>query len=151
MKKLTGKIILVDNEKYEKELLEKSLQQKDWDVEIEYFTHSLDALEYLKKTKDAIFLIISEFDLVKMNGLEMKKAIDEHLEASKRAVPFIFLSNTETKQDLKDAYLYRVGGSFKKPSNVDKQAEIFDIIIRYWIVNNHPNKLFSKENSDFIE
>ncbi len=151
MKKLIGKIILVDNENYEKELLKKSLLQKDWDVELEYFSNSLDALDYLKKTKEVIFLIISEFNLVKMNGLELKKAIDDHLEASKRAVPFIFVSTTERKQDLKDALLYRGSGCFKKPSNVDKQAEMFDIIIRYWIITNHSNKIFSQENSDLID
>ncbi len=150
MNKLTGKIILVDNEKYEEELLEKSLQQKDWDVEIEYFSNAQDALHYLETTEDDIFLIISEFNMSKTNGLAFKKKIDENLAVYRKVIPFIFVSTTETKQDVKDAYLYRVQGSFKKPSNVDEQAEMFDIIIRYWIVCNHPNKTISKENSDFI-
>jgi len=37
MKKLKGKIILVDDEAWEKENLEKALQKKNWDVQVDYF------------------------------------------------------------------------------------------------------------------
>ena len=69
MKKFKGKIILVDDEKYEKELLELALHEKKWDVKVEYFSRAEDTLDYLKKTKDEIFLLISDMNMPKMNEI----------------------------------------------------------------------------------
>ncbi len=75
--KVIGKIILIDDEKYEKELLEKALREKQWDVKVEYFNNGMEALEHMRTTKDELFLVISDMNMPKMSGLELKKAIDE--------------------------------------------------------------------------
>ncbi|MBA3664123.1 MAG: hypothetical protein H0W61_07950 [Bacteroidetes bacterium] len=49
MKKVKGKIILVDDESYEEDFLKKALSKKDWNIEIEYISNVDDALEHLKK------------------------------------------------------------------------------------------------------
>jgi hypothetical protein len=35
---------------------------------------------------------------------------------------------------------YRVQGFFRKPNTTEEQADMFDIIIKYWIISSHPNK-----------
>ncbi|MFV5696282.1 hypothetical protein ACM55G_12705 [Flavobacterium sp. LB3P122] len=46
------------------------------DVKVEYFNNTENPLEYTKKTKDDLFLIISDMIMPKMTGLELKRAID---------------------------------------------------------------------------
>jgi len=150
MKKLTGKIILVDDKKYEKQFLELALLDKGWEVKLEYFMSAVDALDYLKKTQDEIFLIISDMNMPEMNGLDFKKAIDKDLEAKQKSIPFIFSSTDEGKGIIKEAFLYRVQGYFNKTSTPDEQAELLDIIIRYWIICSHPNDEFNKDNIKLI-
>jgi CheY-like chemotaxis protein len=141
-KKLSGKIILIDDAGYEKGLLEKALIQRRWDIKVEYFTDAESALEYLKNTQDEIFLIISDMNLPRMSGLELKMLIDKGADGLReKLIPFIFLSNTATKEELTKAYTYRVQGYFKKPIEVDAQASMLDTIIRYWILCRHPNKV----------
>jgi DNA-binding NtrC family response regulator len=60
LKKLSGKIILVDDQLYEKGLLELALEEKGWEVQLEYFKRAEDALDYLEETLDKLFLIISD-------------------------------------------------------------------------------------------
>lgn len=60
---VTGKIILVDDEKYEKELLELALREKQWNVKVEYFNNGQDALEHMRTTKDKLFLVISDMNI----------------------------------------------------------------------------------------
>jgi DNA-binding NtrC family response regulator len=150
-KTLLGKMLLVDDEPYEKNLLEEALGQKNWQVEIEYFSNVEDALVYLKKTDDDIFLLISDMNMPKINGLDFKKTIDKDYDTKQKSVPFIFVSNADNPEQVTEAFLYRVQGYFKKPLTVDLQAEMFDIIIRYWIISNHPHKENVKKNNELIE
>ena len=139
MKTLPGKIIIIDDQEHEKTLLEEALLEKQWSGELEYFSLAEDAIEYLKKTEDKIFLIICDINLPKMNGLEMKKDVDKHAELSKKAIPFIFLSTAATRDQVTEAYAYRVQGYFQKAKSVDEQADMLDKIINYWIINQHPH------------
>ena len=138
MKKIPGKIVLVDDQEYERTLLEEVLLEKEWNTTIEYFPRAEEALRYLKETDDKIFLIISDINMPGMNGLEFKKIIDQHDELSRKAIPFIFVSTAATQDEVTEAYGYRVQGYFQKPKSVEAQADMLDIIIQYWIVNQHP-------------
>lgn len=140
VKKLKGKILLVDDESYEKEFLEIALRKKNWEVNVEYFNNAEDALEHLRTNKDEIFLIISDMNMPKMDGLDFKKAIDCDPELTKKSIPFIFASSAATKAEITEAYNYRAQGYFRKPMSHDDQAEMLDIIIKYWIISRHPNK-----------
>lgn len=135
---VTGKIILVDDEKYEEELLVLALREKQWNVKVEYFNNGYDALEYMKTTKDELFLVISDMNMPKMSGLELKKAIDKDKILREKSMPFIFISGGASNEQVSEAYEYRVQGYFEKPRSVQEQAAILDLIIKYWIVSRHP-------------
>ncbi len=150
MKKLNGKIILVDDDKYEKELLKDALKNKNWDVDLEYFMNPILALEYFKTTKDEIFLIISDMDMPEMTGMQLKRALDNDVLLRHNTIPFIFASTSSSKGEIKTAYVYRVQGYFEKPVTTEEQANMIDIIIKYWIVCKHPNESETEETSNNI-
>ncbi|MEX0965854.1 MAG: response regulator [Bacteroidia bacterium] len=141
MKKVKGKLILVDDEDFEKELLIRSLQALEWDIAVEHFNNPEELLKYLKDTKETIFLIISDMDMPEMNGLELKKAIDQDEELKIKSIPFIFSSTSATKEEVFQAYQYGVQGYFEKPMRSEEMAEMLDRIIKYWIICRHPNKM----------
>jgi len=82
-------------------------------------------------------------EMPKMTGMEFKKAIDSDPELKTKSIPFIFTTFSTTKEKTTEAYDYRVQGYFKKTYTVDEQAEMLDIIIKYWIICLHPNQDFS--------
>ena len=140
IKKINGKIILVDDDSYEKEALILALEKRNWQVKVEYFSDVKTALEHLRNDNEEIFLIISDMNMPKMNGMDFKKAIDDDPVLTKKSIPFIFASSVATKAEITQAYNYRVQGYFGKPNNIEDQAEMLDLIIKYWIVSRHPNK-----------
>lgn len=140
MIELKGKIILVDDDCYERDLLESALQKRGWDARVEYFDNAEDALGHLRKNSDEIFLIISDMNMPKMNGMDFKKAIDTDLQLREKSIPFIFATSTSVRSEITQAFDYRVQGYFKKPLTTEEQADMLDIIIKYWIVSSHPNK-----------
>jgi DNA-binding NtrC family response regulator len=143
MKQVKGKIILIDDNKYEKSFLQESLNDQNWEIEVEYFSEPKIALEHLKENADDIFLIISDMNMPEMSGMELKKTIDEDLFLREKAVPFIFASSHITKKQVREAYEYRVQGYFKKPKTIEGQAEMLEKIVQYWKSCIHPNKKYS--------
>ncbi|MCW3101855.1 MAG: histidine kinase [Bacteroidetes bacterium] len=139
MKKLSGKIVLVDDHPFEKDFLVMALEELDIKAELEFFTSAETALEYLKHTKDPIFLIISDMNMPGLNGLDLKKIIDGDKELRTKSVPFIFSSSGATKRKLEEAYDYRLQGYFIKPQDVKDMAKQLELIINYWIVSIRPD------------
>lgn len=144
MKEVKGKIILIDDGEYEKSFLQESLNDKNWAIEVEYFSDANDALEHLKKNRDDIFLIISDMNMPKMSGMEFKKTIDKDPYLRQKVIPFIFATSQITEKQVKEAYEYRVQGYFKKPETIEEQAEMLEKIVQYWRYCIHPNKKFSQ-------
>jgi CheY-like chemotaxis protein len=139
MKKLSGQIILVDDEPFEEELLRMGLEELSIKTELKVFRSATKALEYLKETKEEIFIIISDMNMPKMNGLDFKKAIDSDETLKHKSVPFIFSSTAATKKQLLEAYEYRLQGYFLKPHDVKEMADQISLIIKYWEVSIRPD------------
>jgi CheY-like chemotaxis protein len=144
MKEVKGKIILIDDGSFEKVFLEESLDDKNWNIEVEYFSEAQLALDHLNENADDIFLIISDMNMPKMSGMEFKRKIDQDSFLRQKAIPFIFCSSKIDKQEVKTAYEYRVQGYFKKPETIEQQAEMLEKIVQYWKSCIHPNKKFSR-------
>ena len=140
MKGVEGKIILVDDESYEEDFLQRALNEKGWKIKIEYFSNVDDALEHLRMDPDEVFLIVSDMDMPKVNGMDFKKIIDGDEYLKQKSIPFIFVSNSISREKVIEAYRYHVQGYFQKPMTPEEQAEMFEIIVRYWITCLHPDK-----------
>lgn len=138
-KKLVGKIILVDDERFEKDLLNLAIQELNLHVDLLYFHSAEDALQYLRTTEDDIFLIISDMNMPKINGLDFKKIIDSEPSLREKSIPFIFSSTSVTKKQLAEAYDYRLQGYFIKPPDVKSMAKQIQLIINYWILSIRPD------------
>jgi CheY-like chemotaxis protein len=141
MNKIKGKLILIDDELYEKELLKQALNVLGWDIELEHFNNAEDALEFLKQDKKEIFIIIADMNMPKMSGLDLKKTIDKNKELRTKAIPFIFASNSASKEEVIEAYDYGIQGYFKKPNDLNATIDMLDTIIKYWIISRHPNNV----------
>ena len=138
-KKLFGKIILVDDEKFEKELLVMALEELDIHVDLLYFHNAEDALDYLDKTEENIFIIISDMNMPRMSGLEFKQAINSDKNLRKKAIPFIFSTSSVAKKYLDEAYENSLQGYFLKPADVKSMAKQIELIINYWVLSIRPD------------
>lgn len=145
MEKILGKIILVDNVRVEMELLNRALNKLPWNIQIEYFENPNEALEYLKKTKELIFLIISDFHMPQMTGFRLKQLIDNDQKLREKAIPFIYYSSSSNDIEIDDAYAGNIQGFFKKPNSPKEATELLDMIIKYWITCIRP--IFKKNGN----
>lgn len=140
MKKVRGKIILVDDDEYELDFLNMALKARDWDIKIEYFNNVDDAVEHLKLNADEVFLIISDMEMPNKSGMDFKKILGDDEYLSQKSIPFIFVSNSISRRTVLRAYDFHVQGFFEKSMTPAGQSAMFEIIVQYWITCIHPNK-----------
>ena len=96
------------------------------------FDNAINALEYLRSTEEIPFLIISDINMPLMNGLELKRTIDDDKKLSQKKIPFIFLSALPPSFYCKEMEKLSVQGHFKKPVKFDELIHIVRSIIESW-------------------
>ena len=103
------------------------------------FDNGVDALKYLISTQKTTSLILSDINMPRMNGIELKKAINEDASLRKKSIPFVFLTTSTSKRDINEAYELLVQGFFIKPASMGKMRETLKMIVGYWSTCAHPN------------
>ena len=133
MKKLPGKIVLVDDQEYEEVLLKEALLEKEWDTAIAYFSMASAALKYLKETEDEIFLIISDINMPTMDGYKLL----EHVKGDPalKQHPFILLTSEDNNDKKKKAKEVGLDAWVTKPYKIDS----FMALIKYNITKSKKN------------
>jgi CheY-like chemotaxis protein len=76
-----------------------------------------------------------------MNGLELRRKINETEHLRKKSIPFIFYSTTASEKAITEAYEMMVQGFFVKPSNLSEIKTMLKVIVDYWKLSKHPNSL----------
>ncbi len=131
-------IVLVDDDLDDCYLLETAFEQAEILNPIIHFQSSKEALDYLKNTKEKIFLIISDINMPIMNGIEFKKQINSDDILFGKAIPFIFLSTSAASHLVIQAYQLCSQGYFKKPNSLVELVVIARNTANYWNNNILP-------------
>jgi len=110
------KIVIIDDDEDVRDVLEAIVMEVTEDIES--FANPLEALEYIKNTSDKIAFIISDYNMPKINGIEIYKNIES------REIPFAlisgFLGELETELKDKSSHLTLI----EKPFNAQKLIEL---------------------------
>lgn len=136
----SGPIIVVEDDIDDKEIFEAALGELNFSNKIIWFNNCDDARDYLKTTADSPFIIFSDVNLPRLNGIEFKKQIDEDAQLRKKSIPFVFYSTSVYQDTVNKAYTeMTVQGFFQKSNKFDDMKQIIKMILDYWRVCKHPN------------
>ena len=76
-----------------------------------------------------------------MNGLELRKKIQEDAQLRRQSIPFVFLSTAARPKEVMEAYDLTVQGFFVKASQLAEMEKSLELIFRYWMNCKHPNSV----------
>lgn len=106
-----------------------------------FFEDGLQALNYLQTTERKTFLILCDINMPIMNGLELRRKIQEDEYLLKKSIPFIFLSTAARPKEVEEAYNLTVQGFFVKASQLSEMEKSIELILNYWLECKHPNSI----------
>lgn len=136
-----GPIIIVDDDVDDRDIYAEVIRSMGISNEISFFSNGQDALEYLVITTDQPFVILSDVNMPKMNGLEFKACIQSSEYLRQKGIPFIFISTNAGSAAVRKAHILSVQGYFIKPSSIDGIREMLAKIFAYWELCKHINNV----------
>jgi CheY-like chemotaxis protein len=139
MGSLKGPVIILEDDLEEREMLEEVLKKMNVKNPLKFFTSGDEFLQYLQATKDKPFLILSDVNLPRMNGLEVKRLINENEFLRKKSIPFVFISTTASRYAVEEAYNLTVQGFFVKQHSIKQMESHLRLIFEYWRECRHTN------------
>jgi CheY-like chemotaxis protein len=140
-----GPIIVIEDDEDDRVLLEGVFKQLEFQNEVVYFPDGEKALEYLKDDKVYPFIILSDINLPKLNGFELRKMVHTNEGLSEKCIPYLFFSTHVNKKAVYDAYTLSVQGFFLKPHNYSDLVDTIRIIVEYWQRCYSPNSYGPEE------
>lgn len=106
-----------------------------------FFEDGQQALNYLQTTQRKTFLILCDINMPIMNGLELRRKIQEDEHLLKKSIPFVFLSTAARPKEVEEAYSLTVQGFFVKASQLSEMEQSLELILNYWLKCKHPNSM----------
>lgn len=128
----SGPIIVIEDDIDDQAVLVEIFHRLGYINKIVYFVDGNKALEYLNKTDVQPFLILSDINMPKINGFELRNKIFTNEQLQTKCIPYLFFTTGANKKAVIDAYAMSVQGFFVKPSSIQGLENTIKKIVEYW-------------------
>jgi len=127
-----GPIIVIEDDLEDREFLKDIFSELNFKNEIIFLEDGEKALDYLIKTPVEPFIILSDMNMPKLNGLALREQVHNNEDLRLKCIPYLFFTTIANRQHVIDAYSKSVQGFFVKPASFQKLKDIIKKIIEYW-------------------
>lgn len=128
--KKSGPIIVIEDDLEDQQLLDEIFRNLNFDNKVIFFSDGGEALDYLTTTDDQPFIILSDINMPKMDGFEVRNKIN--MNERLKCIPYLFFTTGVDKKAVEDAYAMSVQGFFIKPARMADMQNTIKKIIDYW-------------------
>lgn len=127
-----GPIVIIEDDLDDQQILTEIFNELPYGNKLVFFDDGVQALEYLTDTDIEPFLVLSDINMPKLNGMELRDKIHNNEDLRLKSIPYLFFSTSAEQKHVIDAYSRSIQGFFVKPSNYDKLKAIIVKIVEYW-------------------
>jgi CheY-like chemotaxis protein len=131
-------IIIIDDDDEDLEFIKSAFAELSVENEIIVFDDGFEFLDFIRSTEKAVFFILCDVNMRKINGLQLKKMIYDDERLRLKCVPFIFMSTSRASTAVMEAYSYGVQGYFVKPPTFELLKDLMQFILNYWNHSERP-------------
>ncbi len=134
-----GPIIIIEDDLEDQYLLEEVFSRLKCTNELLFFDEAEKALEYLYNEQSAPFLIVSDINMPKLSGFELRQKLKTDASLTTKCIPYLFFSTAIDQKMVIEAYSMSVQGFFVKPNSMRELEIIISAIMEYWKLCAAPN------------
>jgi len=125
-------ILYVGGDEDDRHLVTEALRDIGCASQVVNFDHGYALIDFLNNSRERPFMILCDFHLPRMTGMELKEQINSDAKLKKYSIPFIFLSESVNLQDVEEAYMSLVQGFYVKESTYEGLKDQLKAICEYW-------------------
>ena len=134
-----GPIIIIEDDQDDQEILGLVFKELNYKNEIIFFSDGELALDYLTATSVEPFIIFSDINMPKLNGIELRSKVHENEDLRMKSIPYLFFTTGAEQQHVIEAYSKSVQGFFIKPYDFIEMKDMIKSIVEYWQKCVSPN------------
>ncbi len=127
-----GPIIIVEDDTDDQQIFSEVFNELNYKNEIIFFNDGQEALSYLTSECIEPFIVFSDINMPKLNGIELRKQIHENEDMRLKTIPYLFFTTRAAQEHVIDAYSKSIQGFFIKPSRVQDLRNLLKTIVEYW-------------------
>ena len=128
-------ILVIEDDEDDREILQEIFRDLGYKNHIIFFSDSTEALEYLRKPEIDPFIVISDINMPKLGGFELRNLILKEEIFMDKDIPYIFISNAQDDKSVKTANKLSAQGYIHKGSDYNNYKEKIRDLIDYWVEN----------------
>ncbi|MEB2778698.1 response regulator [Algoriphagus sp. D3-2-R+10] len=134
-----GPIIIIEDDMDDQLILVEVFKQLNYSNKLIFFEDGEEALEYLIETDVEPFLVLSDINMPKLNGLELREKVHNNEDLRLKSIPYLFFSTSAEQKHVIDAYSRSIQGFFVKPNGFENLKRMMMKIVEYWQECESPN------------
>jgi CheY-like chemotaxis protein len=128
-----GPIIIIEDDPEDQEILETVFKNLGYtNNELIFFEDGEKALAFLDQPKIIPFIILSDINMPKLNGFELRTKLRTDHDLAIKCIPYLFFSTALNQQAVIDAYSMSVQGFFVKENSIKDLEKSISVIMEYW-------------------
>jgi two-component SAPR family response regulator len=135
----TGPIIIIEDDLDDQETLTDVFKALNYSNEIIFFSDGEKALDYLVNTEIEPFIIFSDINMPRLNGVELREKVHNNEDLRIKSIPYLFFTTSAEQKYVIDAYSKSIQGFFVKPSSYEALKKTIRTIVEYWQECVSPN------------
>jgi CheY-like chemotaxis protein len=127
-----GAIIIVEDDPDDRELIKDIFDQLAYQNKIVFLNDGIEAFEFLIAESAEPFIIISDINMPRMNGIELRDKLQQEGGPRLKAIPYLFLTTGSSVSIMRSVYTQSVQGYFVKHTNFNSFKLTMKHIVDYW-------------------
>ncbi|CAM4145203.1 response regulator [Flavobacterium antarcticum] len=134
-----GAFVIVENDADDQVFFADVFRELGYRNEVLFFNDGQEALDYLTAKTSEPFIVFSDINMPKLNGIELRKQIHENEDIRLKTIPYLFFTTSAEQEAVIDAYSKSIQGFFVKPSTYEGLKNTIKTIVEYWLLCESPN------------
>jgi len=135
--------MIIEDDMDDQEFLEETFSILDYPNPVIYFSDGNEALEYLLETNTPPVLIISDINMPKISGIEVREKINSNKKLQKLQIPYVFYTTAQRAMVVSASSLYDYG-FFTKPNTMREVQNTIKTILEYWLERYKPGRFIKQ-------
>jgi len=128
----SGPIIVIEDDIDDQDVLIEIFQRLGYVNKIIFFQDGNEALAYLNRSEVHPFLILSDINMPKLNGFDLRNMVFTNEQLQTKCIPYLFFTTAANEKSVIDAYSMSVQGFFVKPNTMQALENTIRKIVEYW-------------------
>jgi CheY-like chemotaxis protein len=133
--KMHRDILVIEDDEDDRDILKEIFRDLGYKNNIVFFSDSTEALEYIRRPEIQPFIIISDINMPKLGGFELRDIIINEEIVMDKDIPYIFISNAQDDYSVKQANKLSIQGYIHKGNDYNKYKEKIKNLVDYWKEN----------------